>query len=173
MTSMFFEDLVEGQTFVSRARTVTEADVVGFAGLSGDFNPIHLDRESAAAGMFGERVAHGVLGLSMATGLLDSLGLFRESMGAMLSIDEWRFVAPILFGDTIHLELTIESKRLTSKGTSGVVRRRLRLINQRGTVVQDGVVTVLILCREPAAPGPSAQSPSAQGRAKEEAENAA
>jgi acyl dehydratase len=153
VTSMFYEDLVEGQTFVSKARTVTESDVVGFAGLSGDFNPIHLDRESTKDGMFGERVAHGILGLAMATGFLDSLGLFKESMGAMLGIEDWRFVAPILFNDTIHLELTIESKRLTSKGTSGVVRRRLRLINQHGAVVQDGIITVLILCREPVAPG--------------------
>ena len=150
---MFFEDLIEGQRFVSKGRTVTESDVVNFAGLSGDFNPIHLDRESTKDGMFGERVAHGILGLSMATGLLDSLGLFKESMGAMLAIEDWRFAAPILFNDTIHLELTIESKRLTSKGTSGVVRRRLRLINQDGTVVQDGTITVLILCREPAAAG--------------------
>lgn len=152
MVSLFFEDLVEGQTFVSQARTVAEADVVGFAGLSGDFNPIHLDRESTKNGMFGERVAHGVLGLAMATGFLDSLGLFKESMGAMLSIDEWRFLAPVLINDTIHLRLTIESKRLTSKGDSGVVRRRLRIVNQNGTVVQDGVITVMILCREPALP---------------------
>ncbi|WP_345647000.1 MaoC/PaaZ C-terminal domain-containing protein [Streptomyces tremellae] len=150
---MFFEDLVEGQTFVSKGRTVTESDVVNFAGLSGDFNPIHLDRESTKDGMFGERVAHGVLGLSMATGLLDSLGLFKESMGAMLAIEDWRFTGPILINDTIHLELTIESTRLTSKGTSGVVRRRLKLVNQHGAVVQDGVITVLILCREPASAG--------------------
>jgi acyl dehydratase len=152
VSSLYFEDLVEGQTFTSNARTVTEADVVGFAGLSGDFNPIHLDRESTKTGMFGQRVAHGVLGIAIATGLLDSLGLFKRSMGAMLSIDDWRFVQPIFINDTIHLELTIESKRLTSKGASGVVHRRLKLVNQHGDVVQEGVIVVMILCRETSTP---------------------
>ncbi|WP_051114220.1 MaoC/PaaZ C-terminal domain-containing protein [Actinopolymorpha alba] len=150
LSSLYFEDLEVGQTFVSSGRTVTEADVVGFAGLSGDFNPIHLDREITRSGMFGQRVAHGVLGLSMATGFLDRMGLFKTSMGAMLEIEEWKFVAPIFVNDTLHLEMTIESTRLTSKGTSGVVRRRLRLINQRDEVVQDGIIAVLILCRQPA-----------------------
>jgi len=154
MSSLYFEDLEVGQRWVSRARTVTEADVVAFAGLSGDFNPIHLDRESTREGIFGRRVAHGLLGVSMATGFLDSLGLFATSMAAMLSIEDWRFHAPIFIDDTIHLELSIESLRLTSKGTSGVVRRRLKLINQDDAVVQEGVITVLILSRS-AAPAPS------------------
>jgi len=147
VSTLYFEDLVEGQRYLSRGRTVTETDVVGFAGLSGDFNPIHLDREVVKDGMFGERVAHGVLGLAMVTGFLDSLGLFTHSMGAMLAIEDWQFKAPILINDTLHLELIIESKRLTSKGVSGVVRRRLRLINQHGAIVQDGVITVMIMCR--------------------------
>ncbi len=124
MESLYFEDLVEGQTFVSRARTVTETDVVGFAGLSGDFNPIHLDRVSSERGLFGQRVAHGVLGIAMATGFLDSLGLFKTSMGAMLSIDHWNFIAPIFINDSIHLELSIQSKRLASDGTRGIVARK-------------------------------------------------
>lgn len=147
MTSLYFEDLQVGQTWTSNGRTVTEADVVGFAGLSGDFNPIHMDRVATASGIFGQRVAHGVLGLSIATGLLDSLGLFKRTMGAQLGIDEWRFVAPIFINDTIHLELSIDALRLTSKGTHGVVKRRLRLINQDGTVVQEGFITVLVLSR--------------------------
>lgn len=173
VSSLFYEDLVEGQTFTSNARTVTETDVVGFAGLSGDFNPIHLDRESTKQGMFGQRVAHGVLGIAMATGFLDSLGLFKQSMGAMLGIDDWQFISPIFIGDTIHLEVVIESKRLTSKGTSGVVRRRLRLVNQHGEVVQEGAITVLILCREtpvsdkPVPDGPPETAPVAGAPAAE------
>lgn len=151
MGSLFFEDLEEGQRFVSTGRTVTEADVVGFAGLSGDFNPIHLDAESAHDGLFGRRVAHGILGIAMATGFLHSLALFTESMGAMLSIEGWDFKGPVFINDTLHLELIIESKRLTSSGSAGIVRRRLRLINQRDEVVQEGVITVMIHCREPAA----------------------
>src|SRR5690606_39241691 len=114
MSSLYFEDLEPGQTFVSTGRTITEADVVNFAGLSGDFNQIHLDAEAAKRTMYGQRVAYGVLGLSIATGLLDRIGLFRESMAAMLGIESWTFAHPIFIGDTVHLKLTIESTRLTS-----------------------------------------------------------
>lgn len=147
MSSLYFEDLEPGQTFVSTGRTITEADVVNFAGLSGDFNQIHLDAEAAKRTMYGQRVAYGVLGLSIATGLLDRIGLFRESMAAMLGIESWTFAHPIFIGDTVHLKLTIESTRLTSRGDRGVVRRRMELINQRDEVVQHGIVTVMVLCR--------------------------
>ncbi|GAA5146078.1 MaoC/PaaZ C-terminal domain-containing protein [Microbacterium pseudoresistens] len=147
MNSLFFEDLEVDQSWISRARTVTEADVVGFAGLSGDFNPIHLDAESTKEGPFGERIAHGVLGIAMATGFLDALGLFATTMAAMLSIDDWQFRVPIRIGDTLRLRMTIEALRLTSKGENGVVRRRLELINQEDVVVQHGVITVLIRSR--------------------------
>ncbi len=147
MTTLFFEDLEPGQRWTSVGRTVTEADVVAFSGLSGDFNPIHLDAEATKSGIFGQRVAQGVLGMSMATGLLDSLGIFKESMGAMLGIDKWRFLAPMFIGDTVHLELSIESVRLTSKKDAGVVERRLRLVKQTGDVVQEGLITVLVLTR--------------------------
>ncbi len=147
MRSLYFGDLTEGQTFVSHARTMTESDVVGFSGLSGDFNPIHLDKESSARGMFGQRVAQGVLGLAFVTGFIDSLGLFRSSMGAMLSIDQWTFNHPLFIGDTVHLEMVIESKRLTSRGDRGVVRRKIKLVNQDGVILQEGVITVMILCR--------------------------
>jgi acyl dehydratase len=147
MTSLFFEDLEVGQQFVSPARTVTETDVVNFAGLSGDFNPIHLDRESTRRGIFGQRVAQGILGLSMVTGFMDSLGVFKQTMGAMLEIENWRFLKPVFIDDTLHIEFEIAGKRLTSKGTSGVVRRLIRIVNQDGAVVQEGVITVLVLCR--------------------------
>ncbi len=143
----YFEDLHEGQTFVSVGRTVTESDVVGFAGLSGDFNPIHMDVVTAGAGVYGQRVAHGVLGISMATGLLDGLGLFRHSMIAMLGIENWTFEAPIFIGDTIHLEMSIASKRLTSRGDRGVVRRDIEIVNQHDVVVQGGRINVMIRCR--------------------------
>jgi acyl dehydratase len=145
--SLYFEDLSPGDAFLSTGRTVTESDVVNFAGLSGDFNQIHLDAEAAKETMYGQRVAYGVLGLSIATGLLDRLGLFRESMAAMMEIESWRFVAPVFIGDTVRLRLTIEDTRLTSRGDRGVVRRHLELLNQRDEVVQTGVITVMVLCR--------------------------
>jgi len=149
--TLYLEDLEPGQHWTSVGRTVTETDVVNFAGLSGDFNPIHLDAVAAGDGIFGQRVVYGVLGIAMATGFLDSLGLFKGSMRAMLAIQDWRFAGPIFIGDTIHLELTIESVRPTSKGDAGVVNRRLQLVNQTGDVVQDGHIPVLILRRSVAA----------------------
>lgn len=147
---LFFEDLSPGDVFTSTGRTITESDVVNFAGLSGDFNQIHLDAEAAKRSMYGQRVAYGMLGISVATGLLDRIGVFRESMAAMLEIESWKFVGPIFIGDTVRLRLIIESTRLTSRGDRGIVRRRLELVNQRDEVVQRGIITVMALCRSAA-----------------------
>jgi acyl dehydratase len=141
----FLEDLRPGQTFVSPARTVTEADVVAFAGLSGDFNPIHTDAEFAAAGVYGQRVVYGLLGLSMATGLLDRMGIFSGSAIALLGIVDWKYTAPIFIGDTIHLKLAIlEVRASRSKPDRGVVARQFMLKNQAGQVVQEGRMDVLV-----------------------------
>jgi acyl dehydratase len=141
----YLDDLTPGQTFVSAARTVTEADVVGFAGLSGDFNPIHTDAEFAKDGVYGQRVVYGVLGLAIATGLLDRMGLFSGSAIAMLGITDWKFVAPVFIGDTVHLELTILAVRPSqSKPDRGIVERQFELRNQRGEVVQVGRIDLLV-----------------------------
>jgi len=143
----YFDDLAEGQRFTSAARTITETDVVNFAGLSGDFNPIHLDRELAASGAYGQRVAHGVLGISVVTGFIDAMGIFREAMVAMLSIDNWKFTAPVFIGDTVHIVLTIDGLRRTSSGLTGIVTRGIQLIKQDGTVCQEGKITVMVRTR--------------------------
>ena len=141
----YLEDLEVGQTFVSAARTVTESDVVAFAGLSGDFNPIHTDAEFAKDTPYGQRVVFGLLGLSIATGLLDRLGVFSGSAIAMLGIIDWTFVAPIFIGDTVHLELTILGVRPSqSKPDRGIVERRFDLRNQRGELAQTGRIDVLV-----------------------------
>jgi acyl dehydratase len=159
---LYFEDLHEGDVFLSAGRTVTEADVVGFAGVSGDFNSIHLDVESTQSNRYGRRVAHGLLGLSMATGLLDRMAIFHRSMIAMLSINDWTFKAPLFIGDTIHLELTILSTRMTSKRDSGIVVRQMRLLNQEKTVVQEGTITVMIARRPGAAEAESTPNHSSE-----------
>jgi len=153
MLGLFLEDLEEGQVFSSRGRTVTETDIVNFAGLSGDFNPIHLDQETAARGRYGRPVAHGVLTISMVTGLIDSLGLFQQTMIAMLGINEWSFRLPVFAGDTIRLRMTILSIRRTSSGDRGIVVRGLEVINQRDEVVQDGSITVMVKARDPKTDG--------------------
>jgi acyl dehydratase len=145
----YLEDLAAGQRFVSAGRTVTEADVVAFAGLSGDFNVIHTDAEFAKSSAYGQRVVYGLLSMSIATGLLDRLGIFSGSAIAMLAINDWRFTAPVFIGYTVHLELTILAVRPSrSKPDRGVVERRFELVNQHGTVVQTGRIDVLVL-RDP------------------------
>src|SRR5271163_5254554 len=99
MQAKYLEELSAGDTFLSPARTITETDVVAFAGLSGDFNPIHTDVEFAKDTPYGQRVVYGLLILSMMTGLLDRSGLFSGSAIAMLGIRDWQFLAPVFIGD--------------------------------------------------------------------------
>lgn len=148
MTALYFEDLYEGQTFTTPGRTVTEADLVAFAGLSGDYNSIHTDAELAKETIYGRRVVHGVLGLSILTGLMDRIGVFDGTAIAMLGIDQWQFVGPIFIGDTIHVQMTITNLRRTSKGDRGVVGRHFEISNQRDEVIQKGDIGLMIRCRE-------------------------
>ena len=142
--ALHYEDLTEGQTFTSPARTVTETDLVSFAMLSGDWNAIHTDEEFARETFYGKRVVHGLFGLSVMTGLLDRTGLFGGSAIAMLGISDWQFKAPIFVDDTLHFEMEIVSKRLTSGGDRGIIDRKFSLINQRGEVVQEGHIGLML-----------------------------
>jgi acyl dehydratase len=153
MQPKYLEDLAVGDTFTSAARTITETDVVAFAGLSGDFNPIHTDVEFASATPYGQRVVYGLLGLSMLTGLLDRTGLFSGTAIAMLGIRDWTFTAPLFIGDTISFRLTITGVRRASSGDRGVVERHFELINQRDVVVQQGHIDILVRARNTATLG--------------------
>ena len=148
MEPKFLEDLHAGDTFTSAARTITESDVTAFAGLSGDFNPIHTDVEFAKDTPYGQRVVYGLLGLAMLTGLLDRTGLFSGSAIAMLGIRDWTLTAPMFIGDTIRFRLTITDVRRTSSGDRGVVKRHFELLNQRDEVVQQGHIDLLVRARE-------------------------
>lgn len=142
MTSLCFEDLAPGRTFRSAAgREVSEADVARFGELSGDRNRIHFDEAFAAATPFGGRVAHGLLGLSVASGLLHELGILRETTLAFRGL-EWRFRAPVRFGDRLSLELEVARARQAREG--GLVVFRARLTNQRGETVQEGDWSLLV-----------------------------
>jgi acyl dehydratase len=119
--------------------------------VSGDTNPMHTDAVHAAKSPLGQRIAHGTLGMSIATGLSASLGTMDGTAIAALGVDEWRFLKPILFNDTVHLRATVVSARTTSKLDRGVVVRRMELINQHGDVVQSGLMTTMVLTRAGAA----------------------
>ena len=140
----YFDDLVPGEEIRTAARTITETDVVQFAQLTGDWNPIHTDVEFAKASPFGERLAHGLLGMSFAIGLLDRTGVFSGSAIANLGVEEWRFKAPIRIGDTIHLVVTITDARLASDGSRGIVGRRFALYNQHDELVQEGRIPIMV-----------------------------
>ncbi|MDI1240016.1 MAG: MaoC/PaaZ C-terminal domain-containing protein [Polaromonas sp.] len=147
MRGKCIEEFEVGQVDESRARTVTETDVVTFSWVSGDVNPMHTDAVHSAKSPVGQRIAHGALGLSIATGLSASLGYLEGSAVAALGVDEWRFLKPILFNDTIHLRATVVSTRPTSKPDRGVLVRRMELVNQHGDIVQSGLMTTMVLTR--------------------------
>jgi acyl dehydratase len=145
--AMFFDDFAEGQEFVTPARTVTEADIVSFAAWTGDYNPLHTDAEFARSTRFGERIAHGTLGVALCIGLAARLGLWEGSAVALLGIDGWRFRAPVLIGDTVHARIEIVGARRISRGDAGVVSRRFTLLNQREDITQEGRLDVMVAVR--------------------------
>ena len=138
----FFSEFEEGQEFISVGRTVTEADVVAFAGLSGDFNPLHTDATFAAKTPFGKRIAHGMLSASISTGLGQTLGIFEGTTLALLA-QTFEYKGPVFFGETIRLRLVVDSTKPSSKGGKGVVHFRSDILNQNDSVVISGSWTVL------------------------------
>ncbi|HHS98448.1 MAG TPA: dehydratase [Chloroflexi bacterium] len=138
-----FEGLEIGQVVETPARTVTEADIVLFAGLSGDYNPLHTDAEYAKTTLFGERIAHGLLGLAIASGLAWRTG-FLEGTAEALTGMEWKFRAPIRIGDTIRLRIEVKQKKPVLRLGGGFVTFAATLLNQRDEVVQKGTWTLLI-----------------------------
>jgi acyl dehydratase len=140
--ALVFGDLHVGDEWESPGRTITEADVIHFAGISGDFNPIHLDHEFARRGPFRKPVAHGLLGLAVASGL--SSNAPRVDTLAFLGIQEWKFLHPIAFGDTIRVLTRVVALEPRSRGRRGVVTWHRRLVNQSGEVVQEGLTQTLV-----------------------------
>ena len=147
LPSLALDDLAVGDEWASPSRTVTEADVVAFAGISGDFNPIHMDHEAAAESVFRRPIAHGLLGLAMASGL-SSFAPKVETL-AFVAILEWKFVEPIAFGDTIHVVSRVESIEPRGRGRRGLITWRKELVNQKGKVVQTGLTQTLVAARSP------------------------
>ena len=121
--------------------------MAAFAGLSGDYNPLHTDAEFAAKTPFKQRIAHGMLGMSVMTGLASRTGMLDGSALAFLGIEEWKFQKPIFLGDTIHVRMTVADIRPSSRPGSGVLKRLVEIVNQRGEVTQSGRLVTLIRAR--------------------------
>jgi acyl dehydratase len=142
----FFEDLNAGDAFLSPTRTITEADVVNFACLSADFNRLHVDAEYASGTPYGQRIAHGLLVLSVMSGLTTRMLLnqhLEPSLLGLLDI-QCRFPKPTFIGDTLRARVEIIQKTETSKGDRGVVAFGRQAINQRGEVVVEGIWKLLV-----------------------------
>ena len=139
---MYFEEFDEGRTYRTGSRRVTVADIEAFAEVSGDRNPLHLDPEYGAASVFGGRVAHGVLGLAVATGLLNGAGLTRGTLMAFLGLS-WDFVAPLRPGTEVALALAVKARRATSSPERGLVVLRAELEGD-GSVLQRGELKLLV-----------------------------
>lgn len=140
---MYFEDYEVGQRMVTRGRTITEADLVAFAGLTGDYNPMHTDAEYAAKSFAGKRVAHGMLTLSYAVGQAYQLGFLERTVLSFRSV-EMKFSVPVYIGDTIRVELVVKEKKEAARLGGGTVLIEVRIINQEGKVVQRGEWVALI-----------------------------
>lgn len=147
---LYFEDLQVGMTMITKGRTITESDIVNFAGLSGDFNPLHTDAEYAAKTEFGQRIAHGALGLSIATGLANQLGFMEGTVIAFTTLD-WKYRAPIFIGDTIHVEIAVNQSKTVPASGGGFVIFGVKVVKQDGTVTQEGKWTLLVRSRPEAA----------------------
>jgi len=142
----YWEDLEIGEEHISPSRTVTESDIVSFAGLSGDYNELHTNEEFCKDTMFGGRIAHGLLGLSISSGLFTRTE-FGQQIGknliAFLGL-EWKFKGPIKIGDTITVKVRIIDKKETKNPERGVFVLKREVYNQRGELVQEGETPLMI-----------------------------
>ena len=143
---LYFEDFEIGVTMRTRGRTITEADLVQFAALTGDFNPMHTDAEYCKQSFMGQRVAHGMLTLSYAIGQAYQLGILERRTLGFRGLD-MKFSSPVYIGDTIHAELKVTEKKPARRLGGGIVNFNLRVIKQDGAVAQRGSLSLLMMSK--------------------------
>jgi 3-hydroxybutyryl-CoA dehydratase len=146
--SLYFEEFEIDMSITSVGRTITEADIVNFAGITGDWTQIHTNAEYAARHPFGQRVAHGLLALSIASALAARLGFVEDTVLAFREIGEWKFSLPIFIGDTIHMRATVTGTKAMGRLGGGLVTFKVEILNQRDEVVQRGTWGLLVKGRE-------------------------
>lgn len=139
---LYFDDVHVGQEWESLGRTVTESDIVNFAGLSGDFNPIHVDHEFCKKTVFRKPIAHGLLILAMGSGL----GMMFPPMRtlAFLAIKEWKFLEPVFIGDTIRVKAKLLNIEERSRGRRGIITWQRQIVNQHDKPVEEGIIMTLV-----------------------------
>ena len=144
---LYFEEFFVGQKVTTVGRTVTEYDVMTFAGLSGDYNQIHTDAEFSKGTQIGQRIAHGILGLSIASGLAMRTGILEGTVIVFREITEWKFVKPVFINDTIHVELEVKETKALPRIGGGGVTIELEVKNQKDEVCHRGVWNVLVMSK--------------------------
>ncbi len=140
---LYYEEIEIGAEMITRGRTITEADLVSFAGLTGDYNPMHTDAEYMKGSVFGQRIAHGMLTLSYAVGQAYQLGFMEQTVIAFRGL-EMKFSLPVFIGDTLHSELKVREKKEARRLGGGWVTLDVKIVNQDGKTVQSGEWTMLI-----------------------------
>lgn len=158
-SGLYYEDYEIGMKMVTRGRTITEADIVNFAALTGDYNPMHTDAEYMKQSIFGKRIAHGMLSLSYAVGQAYQLGFMEGRIIAFRGL-EMKFSAPVFIGDTMHVELVVAEKKDALRMGGGLVTIEVKIINQEGKTVQSGSWIVLVVSRAAEAKAAAQQSES-------------
>ncbi len=144
MPGLYFEEFSVGQKITSVARTVAESDIMTFAGLTGDYNQIHTDAEFAKGTQFGQRVAHGMLGMSLAVGLLMRTGVLEGTVLAFREIVEWKFIKPVFIGDTLHVEMEVKELKAMPRIGGGQAMVALDVKNQKDETLMRGTLAVLV-----------------------------
>ncbi len=140
---LYFEEFIVGDKASSTTRTITESDIVAFAGISGDYNELHTSETYAFKPLFGKRIAHGLLGLSVASGMAFQMGFLIGTADAFRGL-EWEFSLPIFAGDTVHLEAEVVETKAFPRLGNGRVAFKVALVNQDGKVTQRGTWTMLV-----------------------------
>jgi acyl dehydratase len=134
----YFEEFDVGYSFTTPGRTISEADILAFAGVSGDFNSIHTDAQYSAETPFGERVAHGLLILAIVSGLTVRTGVMEGTVIAFREIQDWKFSLPVFIGDTIHADVEVVDKKPLPRLKGGAVTLDVNVKNQDDTTVMRG-----------------------------------
>ncbi len=142
----YFEDFSVGEEFYTASRTITEADIVNFAGISGDYNQLHTNEEFAKTTIHKTRIAHGALSFSISTGLFLQLGIFEGTALAFMEANV-KYTKAVKPGDTIRLEAKVADKKASSKGGRGVITLDVSVLNQRDEQVLAQVWSIMVAAK--------------------------
>lgn len=143
---VYFEDIFIDKEIYTARRTVLDADVTNFAGISGDYNPLHIDDEYAKINIFGKRIAHGALGIAIMTGQVNQLGIFEGTTIALLEMTN-KFKNPIIIGSTVHTVIVPRKKSLTKNSSKGIVEFDVLLKSHEGKTLIEANWVLMMACR--------------------------